>query len=86
MVDIQASSKLEENLDHPLGTFVYTISTMHCMTVSLALDGDGLGTAWGEQKAQQILADAGFGSVETAHVEADILNTYYIARKTATAA
>ncbi|HEV2068685.1 MAG TPA: class I SAM-dependent methyltransferase [Acidimicrobiales bacterium] len=82
MVDIQASSNLEDNLDHPLGTFVYGISTMHCMTVSLALDGDGLGTAWGEQRAQQMLADAGFASVETAHVEADILNTYYVARKT----
>ncbi len=85
MVDVQASSNLEDNLDHPLGTFLYTVSTMHCMTVSLALDGDGLGTAWGEQKAQQMLADAGFASVETAHVDADILNTYYLARKTATA-
>jgi SAM-dependent methyltransferase len=81
MVDVRASSNLEDNLDHPLGTFLYSVSTMHCMTVSLALDGDGLGTVWGEQKAQRMLADAGFGSVETAHVEADILNTYYLARK-----
>jgi len=86
MVDVQASSNLEDNLDHPLGTFVYTVSTMHCMTVSLALDGDGLGTVWGEQRAQRMLADAGFASVATAHVEADILNTYYVAHKTATAA
>ncbi len=85
MVDIQASSNLEDNVDHPVGPFLYTVSTMHCMTVSLALGGDGLGTAWGEQKAQQMLADAGFGSVETTHVEADILNTYYIAHKTAPA-
>ena len=82
MVDIQASSNLQDNLDHPLGTFLYTVSTMHCMTVSLALEGDGLGTVWGEQKAQQMLAEAGFGFVETTHVEADILNTYYLARKT----
>lgn len=86
MVDVQAASNLEDNLDHPLGTFLYTVSTMHCMTVSLALDGDGLGTVWGEQTAQRMLADAGFAAVETAHVEADILNTYYLARKTATAA
>lgn len=85
MVDIRASSNLEDDLDHPLGTLIYTVSTMHCMTVSLALDGDGLGTAWGEQKARQMLADAGFASVETAHVEADILNTYYLARKTSMA-
>ncbi|WP_350274754.1 class I SAM-dependent methyltransferase [Kribbella sp. HUAS MG21] len=81
MVDIQASSNLEENLDHPFATFLYGVSTMHCMTVSLSLDGDGLGTVWGEQKACQMLADAGFSSVETTHVEADAFNTYYICRK-----
>ena len=43
MVDIQASSELEENLDLPSATFLYTASTLHCMTVSLALDGLGLG-------------------------------------------
>ena len=54
---------------------------MHCMTVSLSLDGDGLGTVWGEQNARQMLADAGFSSVDVAHVEADAFNAYYIARK-----
>jgi hypothetical protein len=51
------------------------------MTVSLALDGDGLGTCWGEQKALEMLADAGFNDVQIAKVEADIANSYYIARK-----
>jgi SAM-dependent methyltransferase len=81
MVDIQASSDLEENLEHPFATFLYGLSTMHCMPVSLSLDGDGLGTVWGEQKACQMLTDAGFSSVETTHVEADAFNTYYICRK-----
>ena len=81
MVDIQASSNLEDNVDHPFATFLYGVSTMHCMTVSLSLDGDGLGTVWGQQKARQMLADAGFSSVDVAHVEADAFNAYYIARK-----
>jgi len=81
MVDIQASSNLEENLDNPLATFLYSVSTLHCMTVSLALNGDGLGTVWGQQKAEQMLSDAGFSSVEIAHVEADAFNAYYIATK-----
>ncbi|TCO21095.1 methyltransferase family protein [Kribbella steppae] len=81
MVDIQASSNLEDNLDNPFATFLYGVSTMHCMTVSLSLGGDGLGTVWGEQKARQMLADAGFSSVEVAHVEADAFNAYYIARR-----
>jgi 2-polyprenyl-3-methyl-5-hydroxy-6-metoxy-1,4-benzoquinol methylase len=43
-VETAASSKLAENLDHPLGPFLYTMSCMHCMTVSLADGGIGLGT------------------------------------------
>jgi hypothetical protein len=81
MVDIRASSHLHENIDHPLGPLIYTASTMHCMTVSLALGGAGLGTAWGEQLAQSMLSDAGFGEVEIKHIEEDIANSYYIAKK-----
>ncbi|TCC02993.1 class I SAM-dependent methyltransferase [Kribbella soli] len=81
MVDIQASSNLEENLDNPFATFLYGVSTMHCMTVSLSLGGDGLGTVWGEQKARQMLAEAGFSSVQVTNVEADAFNAYYIAQK-----
>jgi len=80
-VDIAASSHLEDNLEHPLGPTIYTISTMHCMTVSLALDGAGLGAAWGEQTALAMLGDAGFADVTTERVEGDVLNVYYVARK-----
>ncbi|HUF53149.1 MAG TPA: class I SAM-dependent methyltransferase [Dehalococcoidia bacterium] len=81
MVDIAASSNLEDNLEHPLAPMMYSISTMHCMTVSLALGGAGLGTMWGDQVARQMLADAGFTSVDQKSVEGDIMNAYYIARK-----
>ena len=80
-VDVAASSNLAENMDHPLAPFLYTVSTMHCMTVSLALNGEGLGTVWGEQKARELLAEAGFADIEVKRVEGDILNNYYIARK-----
>jgi len=80
-VDIAASSKLSDNLDHPLGPFLYTVSCMHCMTVSLAEDGMGLGTMWGEQKAREMLRDAGFSSIEVVHVDGDLLSTYFIATK-----
>ena len=72
-VDVAASSHVEDNIDHPLGPAIYTISTMHCMTVSLALDGAGLGAAWGEQTALAMLADAGFTSVTTEQVEGDVV-------------
>ncbi len=80
-VDIAASSDVADNVEHPMGPFLYAISTMHCMTVSLALNGEGLGTVWGEQKARQMLADAGFTDVQVERVEGDVLNNYYIACK-----
>jgi hypothetical protein len=57
------------------------IPSRHCMTVSLAEDGMGLGTMWGEQKAGQILVDAGFRRVDVRQVEGDVFHNYYIASK-----
>ncbi|MBI3894509.1 MAG: methyltransferase domain-containing protein [Acidobacteria bacterium] len=81
MQDIAAQTPLEQNIELPLAPALYTFSTMHCMTVSLALNGEGLGAMWGEQKARQMLAQAGFMSVEVKQIPADPLNFYYIARK-----
>jgi SAM-dependent methyltransferase len=81
MVDIKASSKVEDNIEIPWGSYLYAISTFHCMSVSLGLDGDGLGTVWGEQLALSMLADAGFGNVESTEIDSDPFNAYFIARK-----
>jgi len=80
-VDIQASSNLHENMDHPMAPMLYGISTMHCMTVSLALNGEGLGTVWGEQKARELFGEAGFRDIAVKTVEGDIFNNYYVAKK-----
>jgi ubiquinone/menaquinone biosynthesis C-methylase UbiE len=80
-VDIAASSKVEENLDHPLAVVMYTISTWHCMTVSLAYGGEGLGAMWGEQQARELLAEAGFTIQEVKQVEGDVFNNYYLCAK-----
>jgi SAM-dependent methyltransferase len=81
MVDVAASSHLERNLDHPMAPFIYSISTLHCMSVSLGLGGAGLGAAWGEELACEMLAEAGFRNVDVKQVEGDVTNNYYIARK-----
>ncbi|MBS9533569.1 class I SAM-dependent methyltransferase [Mycobacterium sp. M1] len=81
MADIKASSLLEENVGVPLASYLYAISTMHCMSVSLAFDGAGLGTVWGHQLATRMLRDAGFTDVTVAEVAADPGNYYYLARK-----
>lgn len=78
MQDIAGSSFVEKNLAHPLGPFCYTISCMHCMTVSLAQGGDGLGAMWGEEKARAMLTEAGFKHVQVECLPHDILNIYYV--------
>ncbi len=80
-VDVAASSEVHENIEHPLGPMGYMVSTFHCMTVSLALGGEGLGTMWGEQKAKELLAEAGFKAIDVKKVEGDFMNNYYVARK-----
>jgi 2-polyprenyl-3-methyl-5-hydroxy-6-metoxy-1,4-benzoquinol methylase len=81
MQDIRGSSHVHKNLDHPVAPFLYTISCMHCMTVSLALGGAGLGAMWGEEKAREMLAAAGFESVEVRQLPHDFMNNFYVARK-----
>jgi 2-polyprenyl-3-methyl-5-hydroxy-6-metoxy-1,4-benzoquinol methylase len=80
MQDIQGSSHHHENIDHPGGPLLYMISCMHCMTVSLAQGGDGLGAMWGEQKARELLAEAGFTSVDVQLLEHDPFNAYFVVR------
>ncbi len=85
MQDIRASVDPAANRAHPMGAFVYTISCLHCMTVSLADGGAGLGAAWGEERALEMLAEAGFEDVRVRTLEHDLLNNYYVARPGAAA-
>ncbi len=80
-VDVAASSNLEENMDHPLAPAFYAISTAHCMTVSLAYGGVGLGNMWGEQLARALLTEAGFSIQDVKQVPGDIINNYYLCTK-----
>ncbi len=81
MQDIRASSEVHKNIGHPIGTFLYTVSCLHCMTVSLAQGGEGLGAMWGEEKTKDYLAKAGFRSVETNQLKHDIQNNWYVVMK-----
>jgi 2-polyprenyl-3-methyl-5-hydroxy-6-metoxy-1,4-benzoquinol methylase len=81
MVDVGASSALEDNVDHPLGAALHMFSVFHCIPVSLAQDGVGLGTVWGEQKALEMLGEAGFSSVDVRRIDEDPVNNYYVAQR-----
>lgn len=80
MQDISGSGHVHKDIEHPIGTLLYTISCMHCMTVSLAQGGEGLGAMWGEEKTREYLARAGFSSVVRHRLAHDIQNNWYVVR------
>jgi SAM-dependent methyltransferase len=80
MVEPKASSTLEDNVGNPFTPYMYGMSVLHCMTVSLAVGGAGLGTVWGEQTARRMLAEAGFASVEVVAAPGP-QNSIYICRR-----
>jgi 2-polyprenyl-3-methyl-5-hydroxy-6-metoxy-1,4-benzoquinol methylase len=81
MQEIRGSSHHHLDIGHPLGTLLYTISCMHCMTVSLAQGGEGLGAMWGEERTRDYLTRAGFGQIERHALAHDIQNYWYVVRK-----
>ena len=80
MQDIDGHSHHHANLEMTLAPFMYTISCMHCMTVSLAQGGEGLGAMWGVEKAEELFREAGFSSFEAKRLDHDPINVYVVAR------
>jgi len=81
MVDIAASSRLAENVDHPMGPFLYAVSLMHCMPVGLVDNGAGLGMMWGREKAVAMLKEAGFEKVSVEKIPNDGFNLHFLGKK-----
>lgn len=80
MQEIRGSSRVEEDARLPLAPFLYTVSCFHCMPVSLAAGGAGLGAMWGVETATRMLDEAGFAKVSVHTLPHDLLNQYYVAR------
>jgi SAM-dependent methyltransferase len=80
MVDVGGSSHLEKNIQHPVGSFLYMMSCMHCTPVSLGQGGPGLGAMWGVELASEMLSAAGFSDVRVMRLPHDIVNAYFVAR------
>lgn len=81
MQDILASTPLIDNIAHPLGPFLYTISCLHCVSVSLSQNGAGLGAMWGKEKAIEMLKESGFSNIEVKTLSHDFQNYYYVGYK-----
>lgn len=78
MVEPTAGDAIEDNL-HPGGAMMYALSTLHCLTQSLANDGEGLGAAWGPGLAEQYCREAGFSHFRRLEVD-NPFNSFYEVR------
>jgi len=86
MDEPRVASDLADNIGNPLAPFTYAVSTLHCVTVSLAAGGAGLGTAWGEQLARRMLAEAGFAAVAVHDAPGDPGNAVFVGTRAAAGA
>ena len=80
MMEPNASSDLEDNLDDR-GALLYGISTLHCMTQSLARGGAGLGAVWGAQRAEELARAAGFASFQRLDDITNRFSAFYLLRE-----
>lgn len=81
MVDISAHSAHIDNLDHPFGPFLYTVSLLHTLPASMKNGGEGLGIMLGQEQATDLLKEAGFNKVTASKMEHDPFNVHFECRK-----
>jgi SAM-dependent methyltransferase len=80
MREPHGADTLTENLANPMAPVLYSVSTLHCLTVSLAHGGPGIGTIFSEQQAGRMLADAGFAEPEVRPAPGNPLAAVYVTR------
>jgi SAM-dependent methyltransferase len=79
MKEPHAADDLADNLANPMAAMLYATSTLHCLTVSLAHGGTGIGTMFGEGLARRLLAEAGFADVTVLPAPGDPPDAIYVA-------
>jgi hypothetical protein len=73
--EINISNQVGDNL-RPMGKMIYSVSTLYCMTTSLAHGGAGIGAAMGEPKARELAATAGFSRFTRLPIKDDFAVLY----------
>jgi SAM-dependent methyltransferase len=63
MIDTKFATRLEDNAGNPYAPLSYGISLLFCVPTSIATGGSGLGALWGQERAREMLAGAGFTDV-----------------------
>lgn len=80
MYDVGAPSDLSEQAELPWAPLMYGLSVGYCVQTSLSDDGAALGSMWGRERAEQMLAEAGFDEVEVSRPPLDPINLLYACR------
>ncbi len=75
MLEMKVSPNVEENINAK-GRMMYSVSTLYCMTVSLAEGGAGIGAMMGEPKARELTTEAGFGQFRRLPID-DLFSALY---------
>ena len=78
MVEPLASGDIDTDTQHPMAPMMYATSLGHCVQVSLAAGGPGLGSMWGRSRAVPMLEAAGFRHITVHESPSD--NAVYSAR------
>lgn len=79
MMEPNVGSDLDDNLGD-IGALIYGISTLYCMTQSLAGGGAGLGAAWGRERAEEKAAEAGFAGFDRLDEITNRFSAFYLLR------
>jgi len=78
MLEMNASGDVEKNAG-VMGRMLYSISTLYCMSVSLAHGGAGIGACMGEPKARELVKEAGFSHFRRLPID-DMFSALYEVR------
>ena len=81
MQELAASSHVGRNVENPFAPMLYALSLMHAVPAALAQEGEALGRMWGEERARQMLTDAGFAKLRFASIACDPLRYYCVASR-----
>ena len=80
MQDIAGSSHVHDNLDHPLGPLLYTVSCLHCMTVSLAEGAPGWARCGASRRPRNSSQKPASARSSSRRLDHDTQNVYVVAR------
>lgn len=81
MQEVAASSHLARNAGNPYAPMFYALSLLHAVPVALAQDGEALGRMWGQERALQMLKEAGFVKIKFHSLPSDPLRAFCVASR-----